>query len=425
MVNGRRVGTHTRRLRSVLVRHHRAPEAVRRPGARRRAYAIRPTRHAAARQAGARAARASGTRRSPASGRRCGSSPCLRHTSAACELDPDAATGTVSVRVVPSDCRAQASPGVSALDGRASWPRPVGAAGAAARPCAIPAAKLWSPDESLPLRAAGAARTVTRSDSYFGMRSIAVARDAAGVKRLFLNGKPLFQFGLLDQGWWPDGLYTAPTDEALRFGYRDDESARASNHSQAREGRAGALVLPLRSPRHAGLAGHAERRQTSRRRTAPQFAPRARARHRRAAATIRRSSCGCRSTKAGASTRPRSTSRGSSSTIPPASSTTPAGGPTQASATSSTCTRTRARRCRRSKTKRAAVLGEFGGLGLPLEGHTWLDKGNWGYRSFTNTDELGAGVSRSDVRSCASWSGTASPPRSTRRRPTSRSRSTA
>ena len=51
--------------------------------------------------------------------------------------------------------------------------------------------------------------------SYFGMRSIAVARDAAGVNRLFLNGKPLFQFGLLDQGWWPDGLYTAPTDEAL------------------------------------------------------------------------------------------------------------------------------------------------------------------------------------------------------------------
>ena len=41
--------------------------------------------------------------------------------------------------------------------------------------------------------------------------------DAAGVPRLFLNGKPLFQLGLLDQGWWPDGLYTAPTDDALAF----------------------------------------------------------------------------------------------------------------------------------------------------------------------------------------------------------------
>ncbi len=40
--------------------------------------------------------------------------------------------------------------------------------------------------------------------------------------------------------------------------------------------------------------------------------------------------------------------------------------------------------------KRAAVLGEFGGLGLPLAGHTWLDRNNWGYRSFTSTDSLGA-----------------------------------
>jgi hypothetical protein len=39
---------------------------------------------------------------------------------------------------------------------------------------------------------------------------------------------------------------------------------------------------------------------------------------------------------------------------------------------------------------RASVLGEFGGLGLPIEGHTWLDKGNWGYRSFTSREALGA-----------------------------------
>ena len=35
--------------------------------------------------------------------------------------------------------------------------------------------------------------------------------------RMFLNNKPVFQYGPLDQGWWPDGLYTAPTDEALAF----------------------------------------------------------------------------------------------------------------------------------------------------------------------------------------------------------------
>jgi Glycosyl hydrolases family 2, sugar binding domain/Glycosyl hydrolases family 2, TIM barrel domain/Glycosyl hydrolases family 2 len=53
--------------------------------------------------------------------------------------------------------------------------------------------------------------------SYFGMRKIEVAKDAKGVNRLILNGKPVFMVGPLDQGFWPDGLYTAPTDEALKY----------------------------------------------------------------------------------------------------------------------------------------------------------------------------------------------------------------
>jgi len=54
-------------------------------------------------------------------------------------------------------------------------------------------------------------------ESYFGMRKIELRKDGEGVNRLFLNNEALFHYGLLDQGWWPDGLYTAPTDEALRF----------------------------------------------------------------------------------------------------------------------------------------------------------------------------------------------------------------
>ncbi len=54
-------------------------------------------------------------------------------------------------------------------------------------------------------------------ESYFGLRDISVMQDDQGDNRLALNGQPLFQFGVLDQGWWPDGLYTAPTDEALRY----------------------------------------------------------------------------------------------------------------------------------------------------------------------------------------------------------------
>lgn len=53
--------------------------------------------------------------------------------------------------------------------------------------------------------------------SYTAFRKISSKRDAAGIMRMQLNNQDLFQFGPLDQGWWPDGLYTAPTDEALLF----------------------------------------------------------------------------------------------------------------------------------------------------------------------------------------------------------------
>lgn len=48
------------------------------------------------------------------------------------------------------------------------------------------------------------------------MRKISVG-EINGVKRLFVNNEPVFMNGPLDQGFWPDGIYTAPTDEALRF----------------------------------------------------------------------------------------------------------------------------------------------------------------------------------------------------------------
>ena len=51
--------------------------------------------------------------------------------------------------------------------------------------------------------------------SYFGMRKFGVEQDEAGTPRLFLNGKPYFHTGVLDQGYWPDGLYTAPSDAAM------------------------------------------------------------------------------------------------------------------------------------------------------------------------------------------------------------------
>lgn len=56
-----------------------------------------------------------------------------------------------------------------------------------------------------------------RVKSYFGMRSFGIGKDALGVPRLLLNGKPYFHNGLLDQGYWSDGLYTPPSDEAMIF----------------------------------------------------------------------------------------------------------------------------------------------------------------------------------------------------------------
>ena len=56
-----------------------------------------------------------------------------------------------------------------------------------------------------------------RVESYFAMRKFSVEKDAQGNPRLFLNNAPYFHNGLLDQGYWPDGLYTPPTDEAMVF----------------------------------------------------------------------------------------------------------------------------------------------------------------------------------------------------------------
>lgn len=87
---------------------------------------------------------------------------------------------------------------------------------------AMPAdAKLWSPDSpnlyDLKVSMRDGKKVIDAVDSYAAMRKFSTARDKDGIVRLELNNEPLFQYGPLDQGWWPDGLYTAPTDEALLY----------------------------------------------------------------------------------------------------------------------------------------------------------------------------------------------------------------
>jgi beta-galactosidase/beta-glucuronidase len=82
-------------------------------------------------------------------------------------------------------------------------------------------AKLWSPDSpflyTMKVSLFSNGKLMDQLNSYSAMRKYSTKRDDKGIVRLQLNNKDLFQFGPLDQGWWPDGLYTAPTDEALAY----------------------------------------------------------------------------------------------------------------------------------------------------------------------------------------------------------------
>jgi beta-galactosidase/beta-glucuronidase len=81
--------------------------------------------------------------------------------------------------------------------------------------------KLWSPDYpflyDLKLELLGpSGESIEQLSSYFGMRKISLGPGKFG-KELYLNNKPLFHYGTLDQGWWPDGLHTPPSDEAMKY----------------------------------------------------------------------------------------------------------------------------------------------------------------------------------------------------------------
>ena len=96
--------------------------------------------------------------------------------------------------------------------------------------------QLWSPEHpflyGLEFCLERGGKVIDRAQGYAALREVKEMTDDAGHKRLSLNGKPYFQFGPLDQGWWPDGLYTAPTDEALRY---DIEQTKAFGYNMIRK----------------------------------------------------------------------------------------------------------------------------------------------------------------------------------------------
>ncbi|ANH81206.1 beta-galactosidase [Niabella ginsenosidivorans] len=100
----------------------------------------------------------------------------------------------------------------------------------------VAVAKWWSPDApflyDLEINLYSQGRLADQVKSYCAMRKISTSRDRSGIMRLQLNNCNLFQFGPLDQGWFPDGLYTAPTDEALMF---DIQKAKAMGYNMIRK----------------------------------------------------------------------------------------------------------------------------------------------------------------------------------------------
>lgn len=280
--------------------------------------------------------------------------------------------------------------------------RIVGAVGAPGAPFEIPIenAKLWSPDSpflySLTVSLVRGNKTLDEVKSYFGMRKIAVAKDKHGVNRLFLNNQVLFQLGPLDQGWWPDGLYTAPSDEALRY---DVEATRAMGFNMARKH---VKIEPLRwyyhcdqlgllvwqdMPSGDAYIGHTDP-------DIQRVAQSARNYYRELGQLVRdfgnhpsiimwvpfnegwgqfqTSEVTAWLKEIDPSRLVNQTSgwadRGGSDVYDKHSYPGPDMFPIEE--------------------HRASVLGEFGGLGWPVEGHLWWDKRNWGYRTYQDRDAL-------------------------------------
>lgn len=148
---------------------------------------------------------------------------------------PDLDRGNVTVRLETQGNRTDARAEIAVLAGGQRIATAEVTDFAAPAVIALPQPHAWSPNDPFLYDVEVTYRVgnnVDRVRSYFGLRKVEMRRAPNGFDRIFLNNQPCFMIGPLDQGWWPDGLYTAPTDEALRW---DVETMRKMGFNVARK----------------------------------------------------------------------------------------------------------------------------------------------------------------------------------------------
>jgi hypothetical protein len=327
----------------------------------------------------------------------------LEPVDAACitglKITPDVDNSAVTVRPITTRMLGAGTVDVTIRDGRkVVYTASVTAGGQITMP--VKSARLWSPEDphlyNLAVSLKLGSRTLDKVESYFGMRKISLGKDEKGFTRLMLNNKPYFQFGPLDQGFWPDGLYTAPTDEALRY---DIEMTKKLGFNMARKhvkiepdrwyywcDKLGLLVwqdmpsgdkyIGPRDPditRDPEAAKEYEQELTA--------LVQGRGNHPCIVMWVPyNEGWGQWDTariveltrKLDPTRLVDNTSGWSDRGVGDVNDMHMYPGPGSP----------------QPEANRAAVLGEFGGLGLPVRGHTWQGEKNWGYRSFTNAETL-------------------------------------
>jgi len=317
--------------------------------------------------------------------------PVGEHRIESLSLVPDIDAGCLNVTVKARGKGGPASVTVKALDGGKEVASAAGKADTAIK-LAIPSAKLWSPDSphlyDLEVTLSDEGKQTDAVTSYFGMRKTSLGKDAQGVTRMMLNNKFVFQIGTLDQGFWPDGVYLAPTDEALRY---DIEVLRKLGFNMTRKH---VKVEPDRWYYWAdklGLLVWQDMPSGNTTADRPQFQKELRnlviGRHNHPSIVmwvVFNEGWGQKRNDPAETKLQVDLVRG----LDPSRLIDNASGwadhkcgdvvdrhsyPGPASP--------------KPEEHRAGVLGEFGGLGLPLQGHLWQTK-NWGYRSMADRDQL-------------------------------------